>query len=47
MFMGGFYSSSRSGGFTGFNRSSADEPGTVIDGELVDSDRPGNDEKLR
>lgn len=47
MFMGGFYSSSKRGGFTGFNRPSAEESGTVIDGEVVDSDRPGNDKNLR
>lgn len=47
MFMGGFYSSSRSGGFSGFGRPPEDKSGTVIDGEVVDRDRPRDDERLQ
>jgi UPF0716 protein FxsA len=47
MFMGGFYSSSRSGGFSGFGRPPEDKSGTVIDGEVVDRDRSRDDERLQ
>jgi UPF0716 protein FxsA len=46
MFMGGFYSASRSDGFSGFGRPSDDKSGSVIDGEVVDRDRPRDDERL-
>ncbi len=46
MFMGGFYSTSRSGGFSGFGRPADDQNGSVIDGEVVDRDRPRDDERL-
>ncbi|MDP3517720.1 MAG: FxsA family protein [Pseudohongiella sp.] len=46
MFMGGFYSSSRSDGFSGFGRPADDKSGSVIDGEVVDRDRPRDDERL-
>ncbi|MDP2380733.1 MAG: FxsA family protein [Pseudohongiella sp.] len=46
MFMGGFYSTSRSDGFSGFGRPADDTSGSVIDGEVVDRDRPRDDERL-
>ena len=47
MFMGGFSASSTGTGFAGFGRPQRGDPGNVIDGEVVDRDRPHDDQQLR
>ncbi len=47
MFMGGFSASSTGTGFAGFGRPQRGDPGHVIDGEVVDGDRPHDDQQLR